>query len=1070
MPNDNSGLPRGTATSRSECRCPDCLSYEGLEKIPEASQLYDDPVDEIVHASKCANESCSTGKIKAKKIRKQIDKTAIEEPDSESSFKNFSLSGSIIPPREVLRSSSWKIGGVILLFVLSATFGTFGGFGGGGVAEAGAYDDVEVEGNTSPEAVYQSANWTVYQSGDSYIVSGVIDGSVVYLTDEGEVTDSPFKFDNSTAAQDSIILWQTRNDQLPTEYPAPDNTTPQTDESGWQVFSNNGTHVVAGEIDGEIVFLHPNADYHTEPYFYDLSGAAEQSVLYWTSLAQTNDLPQVYPVTESEVRNVLSEWDSDETKADVWDSTDLGNWTIYTNGSAYVATSVLDGETVYLQPDATATSSVAYFDSPTNLLSALSEWRDNNPNVYPHRISEAPDLGSGWELIDNQETDSGDGLTTTEDDSLSSPNETNSTNTSSGTISGTVRDANDEPVSGATVTLHSNPITTSTDSNGEFTFTEVPEGDHTIHVEPPEGTELAAPHNTSIYVSEEGEATPQNDPDNVLYLENADGTISQNRLTFVTQKKQPIEIQGTGSDVSSTIEVANPSNIDNVDVTLKPEYTAVQRSKALSGSSISDSITLDGNTVPRNQTLYIQGDLATEEVTKQGIANGTTQFEIKGNAPPKDTLLSLASDAEEEQKSKTGEIGGGSVSFSNDGNTEAPASLRLNGIRAKIGGVSVSGSISYWGPWEEGDWSGTVYENTGSSPQRVKVIAHVYAGDYSYYDSDTVYSYAEGSVNGPGINWHLSVTASESNPNPDQTKSKWITLQPGDTITGSGKTGYAVSGFSVDVKMDTGDVSVSTPNGNHQQTLDRGESTSIDLGKLDPGSQSVSLNADGKVGYDLTWTERYGATDVNAKLGDRLFYKTSGVLDGEKKITDFPMSTGSTALEISASGRPVEYTLQYKKAATPEQVDIQIGSETYTYPNDFAGDGPLPSAEDGHPLKIDISSLSTGENPVTIQTDSIDGINTKADATLVYDGEAEQTRDPKIIIEKPDGTTHEKSIPDSALDNGKLVSPIDTSIPPSWLGTGTNKVIVQTADDSVVTAEIKTEGLEYQNKSLSYGG
>ncbi|MDR5657757.1 carboxypeptidase-like regulatory domain-containing protein [Halodesulfurarchaeum sp. HSR-GB] len=1046
------------------------MSYEGLEKIPEASQLYDDPVDEIIHASKCANDSCSTGKIKSKTVRKQVDKTAIEEPDSGSSFKNFSLSGSIIPPREVLRSSSWKIGGVILLFVLSATFGTFGGFGGGGVAEAGAYDDVQLEGDTSPEAVYQSANWTVYQSGDSYIVSGVIDGSVVYLTDEGEVTDSPYKFDNATAAQDSITLWQTRNDQLPTEYPAPDNTTPQTDESGWQVFSNNGTHVVAGEIDGEVVFLHPNADYHTEPYFYDLSGAAEQSILYWTSLAQTNDLPEVYPVTESEVRNVLSEWDSDETKADIWDSTDLGNWTIYTNGSAYVATSVLDGETVYLQPNATATSSVAYFDSPTNLLSALSEWRENNPNIYPHRISEAPDLGSGWELIDEQETDSGDEFTTTDDDSLSSPNETNSTNTSSGTISGTVRDANDDPVSGATVTLHSDPITNTTDSNGEFTFTDVPEGDHTIHVEPPEGTDLAAPQNTSIYVSEEGEVTPQNDPDNVLYLENADGTISQNRLTFVAQEKQPIEIQGTGSNVASTIEVANPSNIDDVDVTLEPEYTAVQRSKVLKGSSVSETLSLEGNTEPRNQTLYIQGDLATQQVTEQGVANGTTQFDIKGNVPPRNTLLSLTSDVNETQRSKSDTTGRGSVSFSNDGNTEAAASLQLKGIRDKIAGVSVSGSVSYWGPWEKGDWSGTVYENTGSSPQRVKVIAEAYAGDWSYYDSDTVYAYAEGSVNGPGISWHLSVSASEDDTHVSQSKSKWITLQPGETITASGETDYAVSGFSVDVKMDTGDVSVSTPNGNHQKTLDKGDTTTLDLGKLEPGSHSISLNPDGNVDYDLTWTERFGAKDVHVELGDRLFYKTSGVLDGEKKITDFPMSTGSTALEISASGRPVEYNLQYEKVATPEQMALQIGSETYSYPADFTGSGPLPHAADDQPLKVDISSLSIGDNPASIQTEPVDGIDTKAEATIVYDGEAEQTRDPKIIIEKPDGTTNEKSIPDSALDNGKLASPIDTSIPPSWLGAGTNKVTVQTADDSVVTAEIKTEGLEYQNKSLSYGG
>jgi hypothetical protein len=52
---------------------------------------------------------------------------------------------------------------------------------------------------------------------------------------------------------------------------------------------------------------------------------------------------------------------------------------------------------------------------------------------------------------------------------------------SSATVSGTVLDSNGDPVSGALVTITSTPVTTNTDSNGDFTAL-VEVGDHTITV------------------------------------------------------------------------------------------------------------------------------------------------------------------------------------------------------------------------------------------------------------------------------------------------------------------------------------------------------------------------------------------------------------------------------------------------------------------------------------------------------------------------------------------------------------------------------------------------------------
>ncbi|MDR5657759.1 carboxypeptidase-like regulatory domain-containing protein, partial [Halodesulfurarchaeum sp. HSR-GB] len=886
------------------------MSFEGLEEIPEAVKLYDDPIDEILHASKCANGACPTGKIKPEEINKQIDKSELEESEPLFDLEDFSFTDYITPPRDLIRSTSWKVIGVIFLFVLSATFATLGGFGGGGgIVEAGdSYEGIETTNGTTPEAVYEDGNWTVYRSGDSYIVSGVIQGSIVFLTKNGEVTDSPYRFDNSTAAKEAIALWRARNDKLPSEYPMPDATKSLIGQVNWQVFSYNGSHIVAGKIDDRPVFLQPNGEYTPDPYFYDIRGVAEQSILYWAALSQTNDLPAVEPITKSELQNILSDWDTNEEKFDVWNSTDLGNWTVYTNGSAYVATASIDNETVFLQPDSTVSTSTAYFDSPTSLLQPLNTWRDNNPGISLEPISKTPDLGSEWEPIDNQDAIEddlrSDELTTTLNDSISS-------NTGA-TIAGTVKDVNDQPVPDATVTFHSDPQTTTTDSSGEFVFTGVPESDHTIHVAPPDGTDLAAPRNTSIQVNEDGEISTQNDPENVLYFENEDGTISQNRLIFLAQEKQPIEVSGGGSEVSSTIQVANPSNINDLEVTLIPEYSATEKTKTLNGTDTSDQLSINGSSNPQDQTIFLQSEIAQKQQTVQGKYTGSSPtIDPIGNIDPTNFKFELEGNKREESTEKSGTATPSDPNaYTYDGNLEGSATITVEDHVQEIGQSSDSGT-----------WSGGSINLPVEGNAPAKDVQITLTGQKGW---TTTYSIRE-RQGGTGWDLHYD-TSSTGHVDVGDTYKVYMSVSTSDR--GDAEAEARASTPQEYLRADSG--SYYTPDS---------ESTSY-TGYISPSDDLYVQAAVDVWGDENDW---YDSASATAKITLQRELPTQTVtLQGKDKTYEVgPLSNGETRtitidevpadgqIGVSTSGYPgFDYSASWTEQQAPEDISIQKNGNT----------------------------------------------------------------------------------------------------------------------------------------------
>lgn len=96
---------------------------------------------------------------------------------------------------------------------------------------------------------------------------------------------------------------------------------------------------------------------------------------------------------------------------------------------------------------------------------------DANKDKYPS-LETSKNLRTGWELKVNCDKEQ-----TTKEKS------TTEENTQAYSVKVKVMDTNNKPVAGATVTLHSNPQTATTDENGVAQFNNVEEGDHKVLIE-----------------------------------------------------------------------------------------------------------------------------------------------------------------------------------------------------------------------------------------------------------------------------------------------------------------------------------------------------------------------------------------------------------------------------------------------------------------------------------------------------------------------------------------------------------------------------------------------------------
>ncbi|EMA17305.1 hypothetical protein C435_11410 [Haloarcula marismortui ATCC 33799] len=901
--------------------CPGC-QQRGLKQAPKfIERCGDSEKQRIFYATACTNPDCEYHGTEADPNR--VPPEAIKRQYSEGDDSKIPSTGSFFR----LTAAIAALAGIGFLLLSS------GGLlsDGSGTAQANPYSDLN-ESDSGITTVDTIDPWTIYEVDGEYYVAGVRDGQTVYLDANGEVVPGLVTFGSRDEAETAIREWQTRNEQGLTNETISQTPAELVDGSPWAVYEYNGSAFIAAERNGEVVYINSSLGIQDSPFLYE---------------------------NVSEARDTLLEFESTPAglvEGTDWEPIEYGDNTFV---GATPDTGPYEGETVFLDPDGSVSEDPYFYDNPSDANDAI----DNFPGW--NETTETINLGGGGGGTSTDNTDytnpSGGNYsppTGSIDDDLNStaPNgnldeniddsEQTSGVSSSTAIRGTVTDQSGSPVEGATIHLYSAHYTTTTDSTGTYEFSDVPTGEHAIHVEPPEDSGLTANRNTTLNVESEGITSVEDTPSAAYFIQN--GVVTENRINFNLQTENPVQLTGQGTNVSAPVMIANSRNADDYSVTLTGKHTEGIGTKTVSAADGTEVVTVSGGGEPATQAVAVDSTVTSErrsvtltdgdvfrpdgnvegtnaEVTVIG-QGGKEQKTISGNnlktitnsgyKDGTDGVLTVTGDEYQTQESMSGT---GSGSVTNDGNIETVATLTLKGKEETEKRSLNQNDLSNSGTTRSFSFDGTrvrdmsVAINSGPASQTKSL-------DFSNGEWDEYGDY----LRGAGDRSRLTMTAPA-----DGT----YYIPPNIEADGS----YHIEG-SVNH-----DASLAEPKEDgtlELQVIRDGSKTTVDSGTIYCGRESYHYDGshcsgDGANTPDTTQAPDIGGETVRLEKGDKIrldkvTYYGSFWIEGDYPI--YRLNTlGETTITVDSGG-------------TTESQTVDIGaneSQTVTFDSLPAGDATL---------------------------------------------------------------------------------------------------------------------------------
>jgi len=923
-----------TASSRKEMICPGC-QQRGLKQAPKfIERCGDSKKQRIFYATACTNPDCEYHGTEADPNR--VPPESIKRQYSEDDGSQIPNAGSVIK----LTAAIVALAGIG--FLLLSTGGLLSD--GSGTAQANPYSDLN-ESDSGVTTVDTIDPWTIYEVDGEYYVAGVRNGQTVYLDANGEIVPGLVTFASQDEAETAIREWQTRSEQGLTNETISQTPAELVDGSPWAVYEYNGSAFIAAERNGEVVYINSSLGIQDSPFLYE---------------------------NISEARDTLLEFES--TPAGLVDGTD---WEAIKYGDntfvgATPDTGPYDGETVFLNPDGSVSDDPYFYDNPSDANDAI----DNFPGW--NETTETIDLGGGGGGSNTDTTgpgdpDSGnyspptgsidDDLNSTAPDGNLDENIDDSEQTtgvsSSTAVRGTVTDQSGSPVEGATVHLYSAHYTTTTDSTGAYEFSDVPTGEHTIHVEPPDGSELTANRNTTLNVESEGITSVEDTPSAAYFIQN--GVVTENRVNFNLQTESPVQLTGQGTNVSTPVMIANSRNADDYSVTVTGKHTEGIGTKTVSAADGTEVVTVAGGGEPATQAVAVDSTVTSEqrsvtltdgdvfrpdgnvvgadaEVTVIG-QGGKERESISGNNLKSITnsgykdgtngVLTVTGDGYQTQESTAGT---GSGTVVNSGNIETTATLTLEGDREttqksvqqdSLSSTETTKSLSFDGTKVE-DTSITVSSGPASQTEATELSRTYFPGsttipeDGTYYIPDNIHDGGDYYVKGT-----VSHDASLAQPKGYGTM-KLELIRDGEVSTiDSG--GIACGEESYHQRQHCNDNGGNT--GDHWQAPDMGGKTV----KLQKGDE-INLNGSGgnyrvDSDYPIYRIDTLGETTVKVTSGGETKSQTVTIGANESQTVDFgSLPAGDATLSISGTNAPE--TWAYDLEATEVSVTENIAVDT----------------------------------------------------------------------------------------------------------------------------------------------
>jgi hypothetical protein len=269
---------------------------------------------------------------------------------------------------------------------------------------------------------------------------------------------------------------------------------------------------------------------------------------------------------------------------------------------------------------------------------------------------------------------------------------------SSATVSGTVLDSNGDPVSGALVTITSTPVTTNTDSNGDFTAL-VEVGDHTIIVTSGNSTvyqgNFSASDTTPIDLGDLAPSIP------FVAMKNADvnGTyLVGNILVEAQSRTMALESSFDGSGNTTWTLIADSqggTGSESNSYSVSADGTFRIDSQEL-GNSITGQLSADGELgcyVDADSINGINFGFAVKRSTGMTNADFTGTYimsQIVFSPDPVSNLIQITADGAGNfsyQQLPPGDSGSGTYSVADDGRVTISGEADTHGQLSYDGGV-----------------------------------------------------------------------------------------------------------------------------------------------------------------------------------------------------------------------------------------------------------------------------------------------------------------------------------------------------------------------------------------------
>jgi len=516
-------------------------------------------------------------------------------------------------------------------------------------------------------------------------------------------------------------------------------------------------------------------------------------------------------------------------------------------------------------------------------------------------------------------------------------------------LHGAVRDAQGDPIDGATVTITSTGQSVTTGADGTYSFdNHLSAGTHTLQATyqglstPP--VTLAADYN--------GDLTVDGSPDHAVYIEGSDGTIAQNKLSIVMPDSgaaNPITLTGTGSDMTGRIRFQSPENANSTTITLAGVQSSDPKQLSVTPNA-PRFLRLNGNTPP-DATINLTSTPTSETITKQGSTSSTAAFELLGNLPMTPTIT-LTPDSKTTRRTESTRLSGQqattALTINNQGNVPTPVDVTLRGgswtrNRQQTGHTQDGFTTEIDGYQSPDGQQGSLPELSVTATDRAAVES--YSGgsaptNNEGYDVNTVFTAPESGMY--RVDWHVqqSITNYQGRVT-DQSDFAESGIMVGDAGEHPDIDDYYPDGVEMDHLLDEDAyVSVSTEtyfegdedsdsaskSGTTTVQLDEGES-------IFAGGNHEDHHAAGSTQYRtqtrVNSVERLESSG-NVTISAGGVTKTTRPLEkGDTATVSLPLTTGANEIDVSTAGPVgVDYELTWTEHHRTAGASVQQDGET----------------------------------------------------------------------------------------------------------------------------------------------